>query len=347
MPRLVGKSKVEGCSAGESNVTKRHSDQDQVDKLGHYSVDPMVFLRPPVGIKAKESTVPFLLAVLAGDPDEESGIRAHSHATGFRVNLGGIDYLITNWHVVAGQNPFTGEDISKGYRPRNLVVMIARVVNSDGRFAFGGEIYPLYDANDSPLWFEHPDLGCACDVVAFPFKMPSDAAQNMHPPANLLSRAQIPVRPGGEVFVVGYIDGYGVGNGFPIWRSGYLASEPDLDVIVGAKHPMDISFGGSGIELPAMFIDALTRHGMSGSPVFASFNGVWDKDSDGSDYRTQNSAPRLTSGNTFLGCYSARVFQEGSDALGICWKASAIEEVCRGKKRGSAEWREPRQRPID
>ena len=307
------------------------------------ALDPMVFLQFPVGIKAVESTVPFLLNVL-GEVEEDGSLEPIAYATGFRFNLDGEDYLITNWHVVTGKHAFTGDKLSLK-TPKYLGVMIAQQVDTDGGFAFGACAWPLYADNGSPAWLEHPHLGSTCDVVALPFKMPRGAAKFMHPPANHISRAEIPVRPGSEVFAVGYIDGYGVHNGFPIWRSGYLASEPELDVVVGAEHPMEVPFGGSGFDLPAVFIDALTRHGMSGAPVFASFNGVWHADSGGSDYRHGKGQPVVTSGRKFLGCYSARVFREGDDALGLCWKASAIEEVCRGKTKGSGLWREPTRRP--
>lgn len=97
----------------------------------------------------------------------------------------------------------------------------------------------------------------------------------MHNYPNRISSIRIPVKPGCQVYVIGFPSSLSSGFGLPIWKSGYIASEPAYDVILGGKLS---EFGGmrGGTKIPAIFIDSLTRSGMSGSPVFASYTGNWD-----------------------------------------------------------------------
>ena len=81
--------------------------------------------------------------------------------------------------------------------------------------------------------------------------------------------------PGSTVFVIGFPRSLSVGFGLPLWKSGYIASEPHFNVTLGGRLS---GYGGlkGGRRIPAFFIDTLTRAGMSGSPVFARYHGAWD-----------------------------------------------------------------------
>ena len=46
---------------------------------------------------------------------------------------------------------------------------------------------------------------------------------------------RIPVLPGGTVYVIGFPHAISVGPGLPIWKSGYIASEPHFDVTIGGQ----------------------------------------------------------------------------------------------------------------
>ena len=59
-------------------------------------------------------------------------------------------------------------------------------------------------------------------------------------------------RVGAEVFILGFPLGLTVQGPLPIWKRGSIASEP----LVAIDN-----------NLPIFFVDAATRHGMSGSPV--------------------------------------------------------------------------------
>jgi hypothetical protein len=89
-----------------------------------------------------------------------------------------------------------------------------------------------------------------------------------------------------------------------IWATGFVASEPDVNV-----------YGG----MPTMLIDCRTRQGQSGSPVLAYREGGAVAMMNGSTAMFAGSAQR------FLGIYSGRINEESD--LGIVWKASAIAEL--------------------
>ena len=110
-------------------------------------------------------------------------------------------------------------------------------------------------------------LGSKCDVVAIPFERPTTLPEFMHNSANMISSTRIPIKPGVVTFVIGFPRSLSVGFGLPIWKSGYIASEPHYDVVIGGT--VSVTTGGmsGGLKIPAFFIDTLTREGMSGSPV--------------------------------------------------------------------------------
>ena len=201
---------------------------------------------------------------------------------------------------------------------------------------------PIYGRNREPLWFEHPEIGSNCDLIALPMERPESCPEFMHNAANRIGNARIPVEPGCTVFVVGFPRSISVGFGLPLWKSGFIASEPYYDVTVGGQ-PWE--YGGilEGNKLPAFFIDAQTREGMSGSPVFAQFIGSWDKSDpyrpinpdEPGFWNRKDVAIFGSQGRAFIGCYSGRIASnEEQAALGLCWRSDVIEDICRARKRG-------------
>ena len=195
--------------------------------------------------------------------------------------------------------------------------------------------------NGRPLWLEHPALGSRCDIVALPMQRPQDCPEDMHNAANRISKIRIPVVPGCTVYIIGFPRSISVGFGLPLWKSGYIASEPHYDVTIDGKVS---EIGGllGGYTLPAFFIDSQTREGMSGSPVFASYTGNWDT---ADPYGSWNpKAPGFyerddvflgTEAKEFVGCYSGRASgNEQEAALGLCWRKDVIEYICSNGKPG-------------
>ena len=177
------------------------------------------------------------------------------------------------------------------------------------------------------------------DIIALRMKRPDSLPDHMHQPANRIDEIPIPVEPGCTVFIIGFPSSPSVGFGLPLWKSGYIASEPHYDITVGGKQS---EFGGleGGNVLPAFFVDSQTRKGMSGSPLFAQYVGNWDSaDPYGSwnpndpEFFNRSDIFLGTKAMEFVGCYSGRLKpREEAAALSLCWRETVIEEICRAKK---------------
>lgn len=287
---------------------------------------------PEHGIRNPFSQCPF--QILQGDSEGLVGA-----GTGFFYEHDGQSFLITNWHIISGISPSTRTAMHpKGRTPEHFQVKFA-TMEADGIHAvMRAQQVEIYDA-DGPRWYEHPDLGSDCDVVALPYERPASCHQRFHAPANRLSPDRVPVQPGSTVFVVGYPLALSVGPGLPLLKSGYIASEPNFGVRIGGKLS-PVGGRADAPDLPAFFLDAQTRQGMSGSPVFTLYTGIWNPldpysppDEDGGFRLTGSS--KIGQGYEFVGCYSARVgASEHQAALGLCWGVAPIDAICAAKQRG-------------
>jgi hypothetical protein len=113
----------------------------------------------------------------------------------------------------------------------------------------------------------------------------------------------IRIGPAQTVSVVGFPFGIQGGGSLAIWATGFVASEPDIDLS----------------NLPVFLIDCRSRPGQSGSAVIAYGNGGMFPMEDGSTAVMAGEVIRL------LGIYSGRI-NEQSD-LGIVWKVTALNEL--------------------
>jgi hypothetical protein len=255
----------------------------------------------------------------------------------------GVDwYLITNGHNFSGRHFLTKEPLTPGRLPTHIEVHISTYLGAppylpETKFTTASARVDIY-RDYEPIWFEHPALGALCDVVALPMERPASCPPFMHNAANLISNTKIPVKPGCSSFVIGFPRSLSVGFGLPLWKSGYIASEPHYDVSIrGELAPIGGLAGGTII--PAFFIDTLTREGMSGSPVFAAYTGTWDTNDPYSDFDpasaefwTRNDIAIGANALEFIGCYSGRVGRnEEGAALGLCWRADVIDAICLAK----------------
>ena len=131
------------------------------------------------------------------------------------------------------------------------------------------------------------------------------------------------LRPGEEVFVVGFPLGLPLTAGAAIWKRGSIATDPAF--------PID--------GKPKFLIDTATREGMSGSPVY-----VWQEYVSG---QTPNQGLSLSSSEYFLaGVYSGR-YEAANEAngnvesiifkaqLGIVFSRIGLLEVIRSGVPGS------------
>jgi Trypsin-like peptidase domain len=228
-----------------------------------------------------------------------------STATGFVVEHGAGRFLITNWHVVTGRNPDTGEVLSPvGAVPSEVRVLHNRAATVG---SWVDKIEPLYTARGLPKWREHPEHGRRVDAVALRLTdlegvevYPHDAWAAGPAPAAGVAKG---------LSIVGFPFGLTSGGALGVWVQGTVATEPDID------------YEG----LPSFLIDSRTRPGQSGSPVICDASGGGVEMDTGTTMFTGGPVEYL------LGVYSGRI-NEQSD-LGFVWKTVAIRDLVeRGSK---------------
>ncbi|MDX4028569.1 hypothetical protein ACNSOO_06030 [Aliarcobacter lanthieri] len=227
-------------------------------------------------------------------------------ATGsaFFAELDDIYMLFTNKHNVTGVDNETGNLLSNtGGKPNNIKILIPNPSSlNDGGLEVKSSQYfilKLYQDEfyEKPNWIEHPNK--KVDVVGINFN-PKEINTD-----KLLFSAKTEWHNweiGSHINVIGYP--YGLSSdGFPIWLSGYIASEPNID------------FDG----LPLFLIDCRTRTGQSGSPVIAMFKKGDIVEYKGKEYKSKIQQTSL------LGIYSGRINSESD--LGRVWKTKVLREI--------------------
>jgi len=224
-------------------------------------------------------------------------------ATGFVWEHERINYLITNWHVMTGFHPQTGQPISEsGATPDILRIWLH---NSERLGNLESYDLALFDNQSRPRWKEHMTFRSTVDVAIIRLDIPDKFKLF---PVNNIPFTEFRVEISQDVFIIGFPSGITSSGKFPIWKRGSIASEPDVDID----------------KLPKILIDCMTREGMSGSPVIAQYVGIYKEDSANPD-----PFDWIGQGRKFLGIYSGRL--SGQDVfeaqLGIVWKASIIGEI--------------------
>ena len=229
-------------------------------------------------------------------------------ATGFTYEMDGRSYFVTNWHVVTGWHPIKDVPLDpSGLVPDKLRVRFWAKEN------LGEAIWleiELLGSDSRSKWFEHPIFQREVDVVTLEIRLPPEAEDL--PINDIPMTKDYKVEVGQEVFILGYPFGLEWG-GFPIWKRGSVASEPDID--------MD--------RKPYLFVDAASRQGMSGSPtIFKDRRPVTILHAD---CRVE----RFFTG--FIGVYSGREGvseDESKMQLGRVWKKIVIDEIIHSRVRG-------------
>ena len=93
-------------------------------------------------------------------------------ATGFIWKHEDSNYVVTNWHVVSGINPYTGQPINKyDILPDSLRVWLY-LAEDMGKWA--PYDIPLLDSQDRPLWKEHNSYRDTVDVALLSFNPPEN-----------------------------------------------------------------------------------------------------------------------------------------------------------------------------
>ena len=221
-------------------------------------------------------------------------------ATAFTVRWNEIPYLVTNWHVVTGRNAETNECLDKKFAaiPNSLIVRF-HAKGKLGNWTFVQ--IPLLDESGTKTWLEHP-LGRAIDVVAIPLTPELESRANLYPLDLALASVDMMAMPAMPVSVIGYPLGLSAGESWPIWKTGHIASDPDIDYEPGR---------------PAFLIDATTRSGMSGSPVVLRLD----------NYQMSNGSQVLAGGvkTKFMGIYAGRIHDDSE--IGRVWRPFVLTEL--------------------
>lgn len=242
-----------------------------------------------------------------------------SVATGFFYRGPNAPALVTNWHVLAGRHPTTGQPLDKnGAIPNSIRFWFHTSKLGD---TFHGPKMPLYKDSGLPFWLQHNEKGQDIDVALIPF-LPDFEITIDDEKLDIVfycvndrnSSVVLNHRVGADAFVVGFPLGLSVQDIFPIWKRASIASEPEVSIA----------------SLPLFLIDTTTRPGMSGSPVYARQYGFVH-------YHDGQSAHISGSATSFLGVYSGRLGgdDEFGAQLGRVWPRSLIDEILKNGVVGS------------
>jgi hypothetical protein len=246
--------------------------------------------------------------------------------TGFFFRIDEQDFLVTARHIVAARSWRENKWRDFEYAPTHIRISLRAQVPASGfdaeKLSFFDVVLPLLDDDGKPLWLEHPDRSFDVDVAALPLTGLLHTDQIHYLPIELESPLKDPrFWVTQDVFVVGYPLGISNGYLWPLWIRGTVASEPTL------------YFSFKGGEYPMFLVDARTRSGQSGSPVFL-MRRHFAEDSD------DEPLPRTR----FLGVYSGRANDEAASPsnplpadLGFVWHAGEVARVCLGGKRAEKD----------
>jgi hypothetical protein len=271
------------------------------------SIGPLIIISVlAVSLAAQPDTTQFDSLSLSSLKIELYSGRFIGAATGFIVRRDGGDFLITNWHVVTGRHPKNDSLILKE-KPESLAVWLPLKMNRDNQLRWIRHLCRLFGNDGRRLWIEHPK-GRAVDVVALPLET-LDSTKWLFPIDFDVKTSDVTLRVAMPVSIVGFPMGISGSGKLPIWKSGYLASEPDVDFE----------------NRPAMLVDARTISGMSGSPAFLRSYGSYLSKRTGGYYMGKT-------GTRFLGVYSGRLPVDLADNatksdIGIIWKPIVIDEI--------------------
>lgn len=216
-------------------------------------------------------------------------------ATGFAIKKYDSYYLITNWHVVTCINPVNNQPIVNGFGDPNLIKVwfhgqrLGQWIRKD---------IPIIDASGNKLWLEH-GRGRDVDVVAIQFTPTADV--KIYDIDLALADFDLMIYPSELVSIIGFPQGITSEGKLPIWKTGHVASDIDID------------WGGK----PAFLIDATTKSGMSGSPVIAKRVSI---------YQT-SMGNNIGNAVRFLGVYSGREIDQSGIEVGYVWKPRVINEI--------------------
>ena len=256
-------------------------------------------------------------------------------ATGFIYRYAKTYALVTNWHVLTGINPDTGKNIDDRYasRPNRVKFYLNIFTDTIGQFdikPFSADLLK----DEQPIWFQLPQSNPPIDIALIELESIIEDFDQIKERIGHLQGGQMLVymdeqnapkfayhaypRVGAEVFILGFPKGISHGS-FPIWKGGSIATEP--------LH--NVARRGATSGAPVILVDAVTRDGMSGSPVLYFGSEVVG------DFGPSTAETGMS---RVVGVYAGRegvTPEENSMSLGRVWRVELLDalfsaERCRG-----------------
>ncbi len=259
-------------------------------------------------------------------------------ATGFIYNNAGETCLVSNWHVFSGKNANTLKIMNKDAMTPTRVefhLTCASLKPNGVEYRFVPMKADLVRDGVS-CWWQHrgyldgTGLPRIVDVGVLSL---ADILSDIDPKELQSFENQVIVQKdptgewryqqgtasiGSEVFILGYPNGLANQGIYPVWKRGSIASEPLYPIVD---------------TMPAIYVDSLTRHGMSGSPTILVGDGLIGMDGFPVERRPQDD-PWL------IGVYAGRTGSTGEElemALGRVWKKVCLDEIFEHRLAGGAD----------
>ena len=234
-----------------------------------------------------------------------------------------IIFLVTNYHVLTGNAP------SEGKAPKGDQIAFYLHADSQNPENIVSMDLPLFTNKGEEVWIKsekYPEADVAViPFSAFRFKAPKGITSlTISTISEKWINDDIKIRPASTITLIGYPYGFfDKSHWLPIWKTGNVASEPYFD------------FEGQ----PMFVADVSAFPGMSGSPVFAIFDG---------SYETASGGQVISSGRstTFLGIFASLqtveeklyleeisftsgkgILLQKSLELANVWKRSVLEDI--------------------
>lgn len=216
--------------------------------------------------------------------------------TAFTIKLNNCPdwFLVTNWHCVTGRHPETNKPLSELADPEIMKVYFHSKSNL-GKWEIVS--INLFNESGEKIWIEHP-RGSEIDVIAIKINKPDSV--DFYNLNDSINGHELIVEPSDNCSIIGFPKGLSFGGKFPIWKTGHIATDFQID----------------WNNLPLFYIDATTRKGMSGSPVVSVKDGLCHFE------RNNVISGRFTK---FMGIYSGRI--DETTEVGKVWKPIVLIDI--------------------
>ncbi|MEP7452797.1 hypothetical protein [Phyllobacterium sp. SB3] len=243
-----------------------------------------------------------------------------STASGFFWLHGSRSFLITNWHVLSGRNPFTNDPMSSsGFVPTKFSYYGFGYGIEDGKVVFTREKHVVTITDVAQELLSNPPVLRGAIVDVYALEVASDVVVRKNPKATGFKGAsttsgfinehigqRIVTRAGDDCFILGYPLTNYAGLNLPVWKRGSIASDTSIGVD----------------NRPIFLVDAATTSAMSGSPIIRKAIAVTV------DNRDIGAVEEFASYD-IIGIYAGRLQSKDLSAtnIGYGWYQSLIPEL--------------------